>query len=44
MIVNMSAGLGVIGRPQMPIYSASKHAVRGLTKSVRQNMPNLESE
>lgn len=23
----MSAGLGVIGRPQMPIYSASKHAV-----------------
>ena len=29
----MSAGLGVIGRPQMPIYSASKHAVRGLTKS-----------
>ncbi len=32
-IVNMSAGLGVIGSPQMPIYSASKHAVLGLTKS-----------
>ena len=29
----MSAGLGVIGRPQMPIYSASKHAVLGLTES-----------
>jgi NAD(P)-dependent dehydrogenase (short-subunit alcohol dehydrogenase family) len=31
-IVNMSAGAGV-RRPQMPIYSASKHAVLGLTKS-----------
>jgi NAD(P)-dependent dehydrogenase (short-subunit alcohol dehydrogenase family) len=32
-IVNMSAGSGVIGYPQIPIYVASKHAVLGLTKS-----------
>ena len=32
-IVNMSSGAGVIGYPQLPIYIASKHAVRGLTKS-----------
>jgi NAD(P)-dependent dehydrogenase (short-subunit alcohol dehydrogenase family) len=32
-IVNTSSGTGVIGTPQMPIYTASKHAVLGLTKS-----------
>ena len=32
-IVNTSSVAGVIGNPQMPIYSASKHAVLGLTKS-----------
>jgi len=32
-IVNMSAAGGVIGLPQNSIYSASKHAVLGLTKS-----------
>jgi NAD(P)-dependent dehydrogenase (short-subunit alcohol dehydrogenase family) len=32
-IVNMSSASGVIGSPQLPIYSASKHAVLGLTKS-----------
>ena len=31
-IVNMSSALGVIGYPQLLIYSASKHAVLGLTK------------
>ena len=32
-IVNMASGAGLIGIPQTPIYSASKHAVLGLTKS-----------
>jgi NAD(P)-dependent dehydrogenase (short-subunit alcohol dehydrogenase family) len=32
-IVNTSSGAGVIGIPHLPIYSASKHAVLGLTKS-----------
>jgi NAD(P)-dependent dehydrogenase (short-subunit alcohol dehydrogenase family) len=32
-IVNESSALGVIGSPQLLIYSASKHAVLGLTKS-----------
>jgi NAD(P)-dependent dehydrogenase (short-subunit alcohol dehydrogenase family) len=32
-IVNMASGAGLIGVPQTPIYSASKHAVLGLTKS-----------
>lgn len=32
-IVNNSSGAGVIGIPQLSIYSASKHAVLGLTKS-----------
>ena len=32
-IVNMSAAAGVIRLPQNSIYSASKHAVLGLTKS-----------
>ena len=32
-IVNMSSIAGVIGFPHIPIYSASKHAVIGLTKS-----------
>jgi NAD(P)-dependent dehydrogenase (short-subunit alcohol dehydrogenase family) len=32
-IVNTSSGTGVIGTPQIPIYTASKHAVLGLTKS-----------
>jgi NAD(P)-dependent dehydrogenase (short-subunit alcohol dehydrogenase family) len=32
-IVNTSSGAGVIGIPQQSIYSASKHAVLGLTKS-----------
>jgi len=32
-IVNNSSGLGVIGMPQIPVYTASKHAVLGLTKS-----------
>ena len=32
-IVNTSSVAGVIGFAQMPIYSASKHAVLGLTKS-----------
>ena len=31
--VNMSAAAGVVGLPQNSIYSASKHAVLGLTKS-----------
>ncbi len=32
-IVNTSSVFGVIGSPQLPIYTASKHAVLGLTKS-----------
>ena len=32
-IVNTSSGAGVTGIPQQPIYSASKHAVLGMTKS-----------
>jgi NAD(P)-dependent dehydrogenase (short-subunit alcohol dehydrogenase family) len=32
-VINTSSGAGVIGTPQMPIYTASKHAVLGLTKS-----------
>jgi NAD(P)-dependent dehydrogenase (short-subunit alcohol dehydrogenase family) len=35
-IVNTSSGTGVIGTPQIPIYTASKHAVLGLTKSAAQ--------
>ena len=31
--VNMSSIAGVMGIPHIPIYSASKHAVLGLTKS-----------
>lgn len=33
-IVNTSSGLGLVGGAMIPIYSASKHAVIGLTKSV----------
>jgi NAD(P)-dependent dehydrogenase (short-subunit alcohol dehydrogenase family) len=33
-IVNASSGTGLVGRPGMSAYSASKHAVIGLTKSV----------
>ncbi len=33
-IVNMSSTAGVIGTPRMPAYTASKHAVIGLTKTV----------
>jgi NAD(P)-dependent dehydrogenase (short-subunit alcohol dehydrogenase family) len=32
-VINTSSGAGVIGTPQLPIYTASKHAVLGLTKS-----------
>jgi len=32
-IVNNSSVYGVVGSPQLPIYTASKHAVLGLTKS-----------
>jgi NAD(P)-dependent dehydrogenase (short-subunit alcohol dehydrogenase family) len=32
-IVNNSSVYGVIGNPQLPIYTASKHAVLGLTKA-----------
>ncbi|WWC87720.1 uncharacterized protein L201_002612 [Kwoniella dendrophila CBS 6074] len=31
-IVNIASQLGIVGRPDAPIYSASKHAVIGLTK------------
>lgn len=34
VIVNCSSIAGVIGNPWLPAYSASKHAVIGLTKSV----------
>ncbi len=33
-IVNTSSIAGIIGFPQVPIYTASKHAVIGLTKAV----------
>ena len=33
VIVNMSSIAGVVGAPGAPIYTASKHAVLGLTKS-----------
>ncbi|MBI3977768.1 MAG: SDR family oxidoreductase [Chloroflexi bacterium] len=33
-IVNMSSNGGLVGRPGDPVYSASKHAVMGLTKSL----------
>src|SRR5215212_3515046 len=33
VIVNTSSGAGVIGIPQQSIYSASKYAVLGMTKS-----------
>jgi len=32
-IVNTSSVFGVIGNPQLPIYTASKHAILGLTKA-----------
>ena len=32
-IVNTSSGLGVVGAPGMPAYTASKHAVMGLTQA-----------
>jgi NAD(P)-dependent dehydrogenase (short-subunit alcohol dehydrogenase family) len=32
-IVNLSSALGQIGAPGMSVYSASKHAIEGLTKS-----------
>lgn len=33
-IVNMSSAVGLVGGPAQAVYSASKHAVVGLTKSV----------
>jgi len=33
-VVNISSTAGVIGTPRMPAYTASKHAVIGLTKTV----------
>jgi NAD(P)-dependent dehydrogenase (short-subunit alcohol dehydrogenase family) len=32
-IVNIASNFGVVGSPQMPAYSASKHGVVGLTKT-----------
>jgi NAD(P)-dependent dehydrogenase (short-subunit alcohol dehydrogenase family) len=32
-LVNNSSVLGVIGNPQLPLYTASKHAILGLTKA-----------
>jgi NAD(P)-dependent dehydrogenase (short-subunit alcohol dehydrogenase family) len=32
-IVNVASNFGVVGSPQMPAYSASKHGVVGLTKT-----------
>jgi NAD(P)-dependent dehydrogenase (short-subunit alcohol dehydrogenase family) len=32
-IVNTTSGLGVVGSPSQPLYTASKHAVVGLTKA-----------
>jgi NAD(P)-dependent dehydrogenase (short-subunit alcohol dehydrogenase family) len=32
-IVNISSGLGVVAMPSVPLYTASKHAVEGLTKA-----------
>lgn len=34
IIVNISSNGGLIGRPEDPLYTASKHAVIGLTKSM----------
>lgn len=33
-IINLSSGVGLQGMPGMPIYSASKHAVEGLTEAL----------
>lgn len=33
-IVNNSSASGITGTPMLPLYSASKHAVMGLTKSI----------
>ena len=43
-IVNMSAAAGVIRLPQNSIYSASNHAVLGLTKSAALDYAKWESE
>ena len=32
-IVNIASNFGIVGSPQMPAYSASKHGVVGLTKT-----------
>lgn len=40
-IINMSSGVGLMGLPGMPIYSASKHALEGLSEALAQEVAPL---
>lgn len=40
-IVNVGSNLGISGRKRLAVYSATKFAVRGLTKSLAQELPQF---
>ncbi|TSA45580.1 SDR family oxidoreductase [bacterium] len=41
-IVNIGSNLGIIGRRNLSVYSATKFAVRGFSKSLAKEMPHLK--